>query len=428
MLTGLFPHNHGLTENDGRFGGRANLNESDVLFTDAFRRDGYRCGWFGKWHLSHDQSARDFGFEGWSLPGYGYPYGTPEYTDYLQRKGLPDPIVSVELPGESRTPADIHINLRTQSDWFDYEAGTAILKAPAGTHEAYFLADMAVDWLQNLDREERFFLRVDPWGPHPPYIVPEDDAGLFDEQASPISPNLTYDLNGRPAHHGEYRDYWQSALPEVALDHQLLARRALGQAHMIETALLVLMDRLSELGLLDNTVIIFTADHGDAVGSNGGALNKGGLMVEETMRIPMYISGACIPAGKTHCEPVANIDLAPTLAELCGVPREPGDGESLIPLMNGGGLSRSGLMAEHYGLHEHLPQRAWYEGDWKLVLQADGFSELYNLAEDPAEMRNHSGDPAHRDRMTSMHSNLIAEMNRTGDNDQRVSAIRAFQP
>ncbi|MDG1431140.1 MAG: sulfatase-like hydrolase/transferase, partial [Paracoccaceae bacterium] len=162
MLTGLYPHNHGLTENDGRFGGRGELNERDVLFTEAFRREGYRCGWFGKWHLSHNQSARVFGFEGWSLPGYGYPYGTPEYADYLQRKELPDPIVSVELPGESRTPATTHINLRTQSDWFDYEAGTAVLKAPAETHEAYFLTHMAGEWLQNLDKDERFFLRVDP--------------------------------------------------------------------------------------------------------------------------------------------------------------------------------------------------------------------------------------------------------------------------
>lgn len=427
MLTGLYPHNHGLTENDGRFGGRGELNERDVLFTEAFRREGYRCGWFGKWHLSHNQSARVFGFEGWSLPGYGYPYGTPEYADYLQRKELPDPIVSVELPGESRTPATTHINLRTQSDWFDYEAGTAVLKAPAETHEAYFLTHMAGEWLQNLDKDERFFLRVDPWGPHPPYIVPKNHQALFDKKASPVSPNLTYDLNNRPSHHRDYRDYWQNALPKEALDHRLMARRALGQAQVIEMALVGLVNKLTELGLLDDTVIVFTADHGDAVGSNGGTLNKGGLMVEETMRIPMYISGAGIQAGKTHCEPVANIDLAPTLAELCGVHSEPGDGESLLPLMNGGCLSRPGLMAEHYGLHEHLPQRAWYEGDWKLILQADRFAELYNLAEDPAEMLNHADDPAHRDRMTLMHRNLIAEMNRTNDIDQRVSAIRTFR-
>ena len=119
MLTGLYPHNHGLTENDGRFGGRGELNPSDQLFSNAFREDGYRCGWFGKWHLSHTQSARDFGFEGWSLGGYGYPYGTPEYARYLRKTGLPDPVIEVELSGESLTPSGTRINLRDQSQWFD---------------------------------------------------------------------------------------------------------------------------------------------------------------------------------------------------------------------------------------------------------------------------------------------------------------------
>ena len=428
MLTGLYPHNHGLTENDGRFGGRANLDENDVLFTDAFHRDGYRCGWFGKWHLSHDQCAQDFGYEGWSLPGYGYPYGTPEYANYLRQKGLPDPVVQIELPGESRTSADTQINLRTATNWFDYEAGTAILNAPAETHEAYFLADLAGAWLQSLDKDERFFLRVDPWGPHPPYIVPESSAGMFDDQPPPVSPNLEYDLKGRPVHHCDYRDYWRNALPEEALNHWLLSRRALEQAHLIETALLGLVNSLVDLGLFEDTVIVFTADHGDAVGSNGGALNKGGLMVEETMRIPMYISGANIPAGTARNDPVANIDLAPTLAELCEVTCDALDGESLVPLVRGGRLSRRGLMAEHYGLHNHLPQRAWYEGEWKLVLQADGFAELYNLAKDPAEMTNLAGDPDCQDLLASMHANLSAEMHRTGDNDPRVSRIRAFIP
>ena len=151
-------------------------------------------------------------------------------------------------------------------------------------------------------------------------------------------------------------------------------------------------------------------------------------MVEETMHIPMYLSGKGIPAGKKTAEPVANIDLAPTFSEICGVPFDLGDGESLVPLLRGAQLSRHGLMTEHYGLHVHVPQRAWYQGDWKLILQADGFAELYDLAEDPAEMANRAHEPALRARILSMHRNLVAEMDRTGDTDPLVSAIRAFRP
>jgi len=424
MLTGLYPHNHGLTENDGRFGGRGELDPSDQLFSTAFREDGYRCGWFGKWHLSHTQSARDFGFEGWSLGGYGYPYGTPEYARYLRKTGLPDPVIEVELSGESLTPSGTRINLRDQSQWFDYEAGTAILNAPRETHEAFFLADMAADWVRSLNADDRFFMRVDPWGPHPPYIVPKETAVDFDDVDAPVSANLAFDLRHRPDHHRGYRDAWKEALPEEALDHQLLARRALGQAQVIETALLGLVDTLGDLGVLDDTIIVFTADHGDAVGSNGGALNKGGLMVEETMSIPLYVAGPNIPAGQTISDPVANIDLAPTLSQMCGVGFEQGDGESLVPLWNGEAPIRAGLMTEHYGLHEPLPQRAWYQGKWKLIVQADGFVELYDLANDPTEMTNLAGVVIQQDRLKAMHRALVAEMDRTGDSDARVAGIR----
>lgn len=426
MLTGLYPHSHGLTENDGRFGGRGELDQSDRLFPNAFRDAGYRCGWFGKWHLSHKKNAGDFGFEGWSLGGYGYPYGTPEYANYLRKTGFPDPLIEVELSGESLTPPGTRINLREQSQWFDYEAGTAILHAPRETHEAFFLTDLAAEWLRGLNSDERFFLRVDPWGPHPPYIVPEETAGAFDDVDAPVSPNLTFDLRNRPDHHSGYRDAWKEALPKESLNHQLLARRALGQAFIIETALLGLVDRLGELGRLDDTIIVFTADHGDAVGSNGGALNKGGLMVEETMSVPLYFTGPNISAGQTISDPVASIDLAPTLTQMCSVDFAQGDGESLVPLMNGAALTRAGLMTEHYGLHIPLPQRAWYQGDWKLIVQADGFAELYNVSKDPSEMTNLADDPAQFDRIKAMHLALLAEMDRTGDRDVRVAGIREF--
>ena len=89
MLTGLYPHAHGLTENDGRFGGRAGLDPSDWLVHQEFTTAGYRAAWFGKWHLDNHSDAGRLGFQGWSLPGYGYPYATNAYEEYLERQGLP---------------------------------------------------------------------------------------------------------------------------------------------------------------------------------------------------------------------------------------------------------------------------------------------------------------------------------------------------
>ena len=149
MLTGLHPHRHGITENDGRFGGREGLGRQDELISYHLAGAGYRCTYFGKWHLSNRSSAQDFGFEGFSLPGYGYPYGTEEYGAYLERNDLPAPVVSVEQAGESQKGQGRRLSLVDQRDWFDYEAGSAILEAPAATHEAFFVSHLACEWLES---------------------------------------------------------------------------------------------------------------------------------------------------------------------------------------------------------------------------------------------------------------------------------------
>lgn len=414
MLTGLYPHNHGLTENDGRFGGRAGLDGTDALFTATLARAGYSLGWFGKWHLSNTLGAEHFGFQGYGPAGYGYPYETPEYQAYLDRAGLPVPMARVELSGESGTRSGTGIDLQGQTDWFDYEAGTAVLDGPAETHEAYFVADLAKRWLADLG-DAPFFARVDTWGPHPPYVVGGAFAQMFGDLETAASANLENDLSGRPGHHAAYRDYWAETLDETARDYALLSRRALQQAALCETALLGVVSELDRLGRLENTIVIFSADHGDAVASNGGVLNKGGLMVEETLRIPLVMAGPGVTAGRNDGL-VCNIDLAPTILDLCGLTPGGMDGQSLRPLLEGtGALDRVGLMTQHYGLAQPLWQRAFHVENWKYVIQQDGFAELYDLGTDPGETTNLAGDPARVRVRQRMQAGLAKALEASGD-------------
>ena len=376
---------------------------------------GYRCGWFGKWHLSKERSAADFGFEGFSLAGYGYPYNTDDYRAYLERNRLNAPVATVELSGESRRTSGTRIALADAKDWFDYEAGTTIIEGDARTHEAYFVSALAEDWLRTVG-DQSFFLRVDTWGPHPPYMVAPPFDGMFPDLTTAASENLVFDLGGRPGHHADYRGYWQDALPTEARDYALLSRRALQQAALCETALLRLVHVLEETGKIDDTVIIYCADHGDAVASNGGVLNKGGLMVEETLRIPLVIAGPGIAGHRVLDDLVGNIDLVPTILDAAGLDRPGLDGISLWPLLTKGrSPERPGLMCEHYGLHVPVMQRSWHEGRWKLVVQEDGYLELYDLEDDPCELRNLASAPRHDDRRTSMRAALRREMERSGD-------------
>ena len=424
MLTGLYPHAHGITENDGRFGGRTGLDPGDRLVHQPFREAGYRCGWFGKWHVDNHRSAADYGFEGFSLPGYGYPYATPRYRRYLEDAGLPPPVAEIEMSGESGLAVGTRIALADADDWFDYESGVACLGGRAEAHEAFFLSRLVEEWLESLGTDP-FFVRVDPWGPHPPYVVAAPWRDMFEPSAVELSLNLRFELEGRPSHHHRYRDFWRRTLDLDTGGWRRMVARALEHVALVEAALLAVVEAVDRIGRADSTLVVFTADHGDAVGSNGGVCNKGGLMVEETMRIPLLIRGPGFPQGTTCNQPVSNLDIPPTILRMCGIDQETGmHGRSLVELMREPGAGwRSGFMAQHYGLHEPVPQRAWYAGGWKLVVQEGGFAELYDLDADPYELRNLAGDPKHRATLESLWAGLRDAMSEAGDVDRRLSTV-----
>ena len=421
MLTGVYPHQHGLTENDGRFGGRDGLSPSDWILNKPLLDAGYRCAWFGKWHVDNRLCANDYGFEGFSLPGYGYPYSTSEYKNYLERNHLPAPQVSVELLGESGVAVGTRVNLTEQREWFDYEAGAAVLSTPAETHESYFVASLAADWIKSLG-DEPFFLRVDTWGPHPPYTVAEPFLNSISEHDSILTDNYHYSLEQRPRHHRDYRDYWQSTLGIDENDWRQMATRSIEHAALVESALLTVVETIERLGLTDQTMIIFTADHGDAVGSNGGVANKGGLMVEETMRVPLLISGPGVPGDEINRSLVTNLDLPVTVLEACNIESNVAfHGKSLVPVFKDSGMViRDGLMTQHYGLHQRVVQRAYYAGEYKYVIQDDGFEELYNLVSDPCEMSNLANSSGLEAELSSCRIGLRNEMHATNDTSNPI--------
>ena len=113
-------------------------------------------------------------------------------------------------------------------------------------------------------------------------------------------------------------------------------------------------------------------------------------MVEETMRVPLLGSGPGISRGAINSNLVTTMDLPVTILDACKITcNSDFHGKSLLPAFSDPShVIRDGLMTQHYGLHQHVVQRAYYSGGWKYVVQDDGFEELYNLAVDPCEMEN----------------------------------------
>ena len=123
------------------------------------------------------------------------------------------------------------------------------------------------------------------------------------------------------------------------------------------------------------------------------------------------------------------MDIVATIADLCGLGKEQHlDAESLLPLLVQPSANdwRDTLMVEHYGLHVPLFQRALLGERYKLVVQQDGFEELYDLYNDPAELVNLAGCESHRETLAEMRTALAASMRRLDDDSARAKELLSF--
>jgi arylsulfatase A-like enzyme len=117
------------------------------------------------------------------------------------------------------------------------------------------------------------------------------------------------------------------------------------------------------------------------------------------------------------------MDIVATIADLCGLETEdPFDGESLLPLLVSPSAAdwRDTLMVQHYGLHVPLFQRALLTDQYKLVVQQDGFEELYDLHSDPSELVNLAGDNAHEETLAVMRAGLASAMRQSSDDSEEA--------
>lgn len=183
---------------------------------------------------------------------------------------------------------------------------------------------------------------------------------------------------------------------DVTADHVRRARRAyFANVSYLDEKLGELVDTLRRTRMLDDTVIVFCADHGDMLGERGLWFKMN--FFEGSARVPLLVTGPGVPAG-THRAPVSLLDLNPTLCDLAGIAKTDiapwTDGESLRPVIEGG-PRESPVLMEYAAEGSYAPLVAIREGDWKYVRCALDPEQLFNLATDPRELTDLAGDPAH---------------------------------
>ena len=372
-------------------------------FPELLRRQGYRTALFGKLHTKQ-AGDRNFGFQTLRLAegkGQFVEFGTApdHYRAHLRQKGYPDSAWRTwEAPGYPErgwTPSPLPVE-----DYIDTWTATEALR-----------------WLG--DGDGPFFAWVSFSGPHTPWDPPAPYDRMYDPdqipeparregeleekhpdwvdciaQTVPATPPFSRDNRRQPGIANAYRRFSDRQRREMLAAYY-------GQISLIDAQVGRLLEHLDERGLGEDTLVIFTTDHGDYLGNNW-AFFKYGAQYDSLSRIPFLLRWpARVPPGARCASIVSLVDIAPTMLDAAGIEGvDPMDGTSLLPLLAG----RSEGWREHLVL-EGKPRCA-VTADWKYLLWPDGFAELYDRRADPHELHNRSHDPELASIQAAMHARL----------------------
>lgn len=277
-------------------------------------------------------------------------------------------------------------------------------------HGSTWVANRTIEFLRS-NKEKPFFCWSSWIAPHPPWNPPEPFASQYDPDGLPLPHNFDRDVNTLPGRHRAITNAFEMGDASPDLLRRVKALYA-GSISLIDKGVGRILEALDEHGLAENTMVVFVSDHGEMMGDHG--LWQKGIPYEGSVRVPMLVRmPGRIDPGVENDEPVSLLDLMPTFLDVAEIDY-PGErdlpGASLIG-RSGGGLaeSRESLVVEiGRGESRWLSLR---EGDWKYnVWLADGWRELYNLADDPTEDRNlllGSVSESDQSRAGAMHDYLV---------------------
>lgn len=411
LMTGEFPHSHGMTDNVGNLGCSFHeIPDRDDLLSNRLRNAGYELGYTGKWHLcpSNDEVfgveleqrvPSDLGFRGQDNPGHGGGgWELPEYRAYLDDRGYELEIAELEgRPG----------------------GGAGIVENPTAATVPYFLAEHTISLLDDFrEEDEPFFLWHNFWGPHEPYYPSREFYERYADVEIPPWPTADWpaeEIAG--AHRSRISEQAQTATWE---EWEEVVRYYYAFTSMIDAQIGRILDHLEECGLADDTIVVFAADHGEMIGSHGGLLDKGFNHFEEIMHVPLVIR---FPDGRwqntTRGELVSLLDLYPTFLDIAGVDTDDDDkyGNTLYTLLKDGDAEwRDTVCMEFHGLGNLAhSQRTIRMGDIKYGYNPGFRDELYDLSIDPHETQNLVDNPDYETKLEEMRERLVEWQEETDD-------------
>jgi len=238
---------------------------------------------------------------------------------------------------------------------------------------------------------------------------------MYDPAAIPPWPSFAETFEGKPYIQKQQLHSW--GIEHFAWeDWAPIVARYYGSVSEMDEAVGRVLAELDALGEAERTIVIFTADHGDMCGAHR-MMDKHCIMYDDVLHVPLVVRWpGVVPAGAECGRFVYGfLDLAPTLSEIAslGGPEGGFHGRSLLPLLGGEepGDWREAVVATYNGQQFGLYcQRMIRTGRWKYVWNPTDVDELYDLAEDPAELRNRIADPDLAETLAGLRRRLHDEL------------------
>lgn len=383
MFTGFYGHQLGMPNNSTKAGDGKYLRANVTTIAEVLRDAGYMTGYAGKLHLAEKEAEEKAMF--WQphpvgVPGYDYGFTDNKYMyngGHHKFNGIDESGVPYRA---AKSPEQTGVDAAGQPVYRDDRSGNV-------KYTTDWLADRAVEFIGK-HKDEPFYYVCSIPDPHTPDIAREPYLSMYKDMK--FERPRTYDVP-RP----EGTPKWQ--MPDGKAEKMLESiPHYFGMCKCIDDNVGRIVQKLEDEGVLENTIIVFCADHGDLYGEHA-RMNKGTIH-ETSARVPFVIAhgrdlkNPVVPRGKVVNEAANTTDWMPTFLRLMNVPCPNVPGRDLTPLLgskapaswNNVTFSRLGFIAaidSRYKLHLAGKAKPW----------------LLDIEDDPDELKNYIDDPAHQD-------------------------------
>lgn len=386
ILTGQYTHHHAVVDNESA------VPDSDRFFPEYLQAAGYQTAFVGKWHMGEITDKPRKGFDYWaSFRGQGVYFG---------------PTINVN--------------------------GTEV-KHSDSSYVSNILTGYALDFLEHRDKNKPFFLYLSHKAVHAEFMPSPKDKGKYNGKPIPYPPSMyppgdkhydpkyPYNYSDVPDWVKKQRYSWHGVdfMYHGAIKFDDFYRNYCETLLSVDESIGEVLDYLEKNGLMDNTVVLYMGDNGFTMGEHG--LIDKRQAYEESMRVPLLAIGKGVKPGIVVNQMIQNIDIAPTILDIAGLP-EPSnmDGRSFARLLQGDSIAWRDTIYYEYYWERPFPQTPTvyavrtdrykfirYQGVWDN-------DEFFDLVEDPHEMNNLIRNPDDQAMIARFDKSLFDWLERTG--------------